>query len=64
MDKATRAVMEGRGDWKEVLRAHLPALGAVRVSLFVVLALYAWAIVWVLEGWRASRSLRSSRFES
>jgi hypothetical protein len=36
----------------------------VRVSLFVVLALYAWAIVWVLEGWGASRSLRSSRFES
>jgi hypothetical protein len=29
----------------------------VRVSLFIVLALYAWAVVWVLEGWRASRSL-------
>jgi len=30
----------------------------VRVTLFVALALYAWAVVWVLEGWRASRSSR------
>jgi len=30
----------------------------VRVSLFVALALYAWAIVWALESWRASRSMR------
>ncbi|MGF6273775.1 hypothetical protein ABIB38_002153 [Massilia sp. UYP11] len=28
----------------------------VRVSLFIALALYAWAIVWALEGWRASRT--------
>jgi hypothetical protein len=29
---------------------------ATRVSLFVGVALYAWATVWVLERWRASRS--------
>ena len=29
---------------------------AVRVTLFIVLSLYAWATVWVLERWRASRS--------
>lgn len=30
----------------------------VRVSLFIALALYAWAIVWALESWRASRPMR------
>ncbi|MGZ8993358.1 MAG: DUF2955 domain-containing protein [Burkholderiaceae bacterium] len=29
---------------------------ATRVALFVAVALYAWATVWVLERWRASRS--------
>ena len=29
---------------------------AVRVTLFIALALYAWAAVWVLERWRTSRS--------
>jgi hypothetical protein len=29
---------------------------AHRVTLFVAVALYAWATVWVLERWRASRS--------
>jgi hypothetical protein len=29
---------------------------AMRVALFVGLALYAWATVWALERWRASRS--------
>lgn len=29
---------------------------AVRVGLFVGVALYAWATVWLLERWRASRS--------
>jgi hypothetical protein len=29
---------------------------ATRVSLFVAVALYAWATVWVLERWRVSRS--------
>jgi hypothetical protein len=29
---------------------------ATRIALFVGVALYAWATVWVLERWRASRS--------
>ena len=29
---------------------------AVRVTLFIVVSLYAWATVWALERWRASRS--------
>jgi hypothetical protein len=29
---------------------------ATRVALFVAVALYAWATVWVLERWRASKS--------
>jgi hypothetical protein len=32
------------------------AASATRVALFVAVALYAWATVWVLERWRASRS--------
>jgi uncharacterized membrane protein len=40
---------------KDVYRAS-----AIRVSLFVAVALYAWATVWALERWRASRSGRSS----
>ncbi|HKO67691.1 MAG TPA: hypothetical protein VJU53_07790, partial [Burkholderiaceae bacterium] len=29
---------------------------AIRVTLFIALALYAWATVWLFERWRASRS--------
>jgi hypothetical protein len=36
---------------KDVLTAS-----AMRVALFVGVALYAWATVWVLERWRAARS--------
>jgi Protein of unknown function (DUF2955) len=36
---------------KDVYRAS-----ATRIALFVAVALYAWATVWVLERWRASRS--------
>lgn len=36
---------------KDVYRAS-----ATRVALFVAVALYAWATVWVLERWRAARS--------
>ena len=32
------------------------AASATRVALFVGVALYAWAMVWALERWRASRS--------
>lgn len=35
---------------KDVYRAS-----AIRVALFVAVAIYAWATVWVLERWRASR---------
>ena len=36
---------------KDVWRASV-----IRVSLFIAVALYAWATVWALERWRASRS--------
>jgi hypothetical protein len=36
---------------KDVYRAS-----ATRVALFVAVSLYAWATVWMLERWRASRS--------
>ena len=35
---------------KDVYRAS-----AIRVALFVAVAIYAWVTVWVLERWRASR---------
>lgn len=38
---------------KDVVRAS-----AIRVTVLLALALYAWAIVWVLERWRAARTLR------
>lgn len=43
--------IEDSAGGKDVLSAS-----AVRVALFVAVALYAWATVWVLEHWRASRS--------
>ena len=43
--------IEDSASGKDVLSAS-----AVRVALFVAVALYAWATVWVLEHWRASRS--------
>jgi hypothetical protein len=45
------AAIEDSVNGKDVLRAS-----AIRVSLFVAVALYAWAAVWALERWRASRS--------
>ena len=36
---------------KDVYRASV-----TRVALFVAVSLYAWATVWMLERWRASRS--------
>ncbi|MGJ7512713.1 DUF2955 domain-containing protein, partial [Variovorax sp. GT1P44] len=35
---------------------------AIRVGLFVGVALYAWATVWVLERWRASEASGSRSF--
>lgn len=36
------------------------AASAVRVTLFLAVSAYAWATVWVLERWRASRSAPAS----
>jgi Protein of unknown function (DUF2955) len=41
--------IEDSANGKDVYKAS-----AVRISLFIVVALYAWATVWVLERWRAS----------
>jgi hypothetical protein len=41
--------IEDTANGKDVYKAS-----AVRVSLFIAVALYAWATVWVLERWRAS----------
>jgi hypothetical protein len=41
--------IEDSANGKDVYKAS-----AVRVSLFVAVALYAWATVWALERWRAS----------
>jgi len=41
----------GGSGGKDVLKAS-----AMRVALFVAVALYAWATVWALEHWRAARS--------
>jgi hypothetical protein len=43
--------IEDSASGKDVLSAS-----AIRVALFVGVALYAWATVWALERWRASRS--------
>ena len=41
--------IEDSANGKDVYKAS-----AVRISLFIAVALYAWATVWVLERWRAS----------
>ena len=43
--------IEDTANGKDVLTASV-----IRVSLFVVVALYAWITVWALERWRGSRS--------
>lgn len=41
----------------------VPRASAIRVTVMVALALYAWATVWVLERWRAARArARTRRF--
>jgi hypothetical protein len=44
------AAIEDSVNGEDVLRAS-----AVRVTLFVVVALYAWGMVWVLERWRGAQ---------
>ncbi|MET0981343.1 MAG: DUF2955 domain-containing protein [Telluria sp.] len=34
----------------------VPRASAIRVTVFILLALYAWGTVWVLERWRAART--------
>jgi hypothetical protein len=51
--------IEDSATGKDVARAS-----AVRVSLFVVLALYAWATVWAMERWRAARARTRARTRS
>jgi len=52
--------IEDSANGKSVLQAS-----AVRTSLFVAVAAYAWATVWALERWRESRSRSSaSRVEA
>ncbi len=43
--------IEDSANGKDVYQAS-----AIRVGLFIAVALYAWATVWALERWRASRS--------
>lgn len=43
--------IEDSAGGKDVLKAS-----AMRVALFVAVALYAWATVWVLEHWRSAQS--------
>jgi len=43
--------IEDSANGKDVFSAS-----ATRVGLFVGVAVYAWATVWILERWRASRS--------
>ena len=47
--------IEDSANGKSVLQAS-----AVRTSLFVAVAAYAWATVWALERWRESRSRSSA----
>ena len=47
--------IEDSANGKSVLQASV-----VRTSLFVVVAVYAWATVWALERWRESRSRSSA----
>jgi hypothetical protein len=48
--------IEDSAGGKSVLQASI-----VRTCLFVAVALYAWATIWILEQWRALRRRRSSR---
>ena len=47
--------IEDSANGKSVLQAS-----AVRTSLYVAVAAYAWATVWALERWRESRSRSSA----
>jgi len=52
----TMLILFGPAIEDSVAGKDVASAALMRVSLFVALALYAWAIVWALEGWRAART--------
>ena len=52
----TMLILLGPGIEDAAVGKDVYSASATRVALFVGVALYAWAIVWVLERWSASRS--------
>ena len=52
----TMLILLGPGIEDAAVGKDVYSASATRVALFVAVALYAWATVWVLERWRASRS--------
>jgi hypothetical protein len=52
----TMFILLGPGIEDAAVGKDVYAASATRVALFVGVALYAWATVWALERWRASRS--------
>jgi hypothetical protein len=53
---ATMFIVLGPGIEDAAVGKDVYLASAIRCSLFVAVALYAWALVWALESWRASRS--------
>jgi len=53
----TMLILLGPGIEDAAVGKDVYSASAVRVLLYVGVALYAWATVWALERWRASRSL-------
>ncbi|HYH40872.1 MAG TPA: DUF2955 domain-containing protein [Burkholderiales bacterium] len=52
----TMLILLGPGIEDAAVGKDVYTASAVRVSLYIAVALYAWATVWALERWRASRS--------
>jgi hypothetical protein len=52
----TMLILLGPGIEDAAVGRDVYSASAIRVTLFVAVALYAWATVWVLECWRASRA--------
>ena len=52
----TMLILLGPGIEDAAVGKDVYSASAIRVALFVAVALYAWATVWALERWRASRS--------
>jgi len=52
----TMLILLGPGIEDAAVGKDVYSASATRVALFIAVSLYAWATVWVLERWRASRS--------